>query len=382
MPKLNSQVNLYDHSEAKVKLFSSYLSIYLNVLHRSRMKKIYLYDLFCGEGVYEDGGKGSPIVALECIKNHYYANAQTCKDICITFNDSELSQIEPGKLKIDRVRELATNINVPPNVQIGYSKIDYQTVVRKVIERSHRMNEDERALIFIDPWGYKEIDPQDIKELLSNNKTEVILFLPIYFMSRFANKSKNDLDYKGGAALRKFMGKLFGGLDNVPHVASQKKFIYQIQEQFKAYLGVKYVDSFKIERDNDNNWFAVFFFTNNKKGFEKMLEAKWRIDKKRGAEYKIGDALAMPLFDEREIASYDQKVLDLLQQNGGVTNQELKDFGLSNNFLPKHTKAVLDDIRKHSKIEITPMDGKQALSYYIGDDERLVSLKLSSNGTI
>jgi hypothetical protein len=265
---------------------------------------------------------------------------------------------------------------VPPNVKIGYTRIDYKEMVGKVVQRTNRMSADERALIFVDPWGYKEIDPAELKSLLENTKTELILFLPIYFMSRFANKSKNDLEYKGGQALRKFMGKLFNGLENVPHVKNQKNFIYLVQEQFRSYLNIKYVDSFKIERDNDNNWFCIFFFTHNKKGFQKMLEAKWSIDRKRGAEFKIGDNIKSEMFDEMEINAYDEKVLNLLLQNKCLTNHDLLDFGLSNNFLPKHTKAVLDELKKRRHIEIAPLDGKPALGYYIGSDERLVNIKI------
>lgn len=190
MSKSDSQTSLLDHSEAKVNLYGKYLSIYLNVLSRSPIKNIYLFDLFCGEGIYKDGGKGSPIVALECIKNHYYSNGNTCPNLYIDFNDSEKSEIEPDKLKIDRVKEIASKIFRPQNVHVGFTSIDYNKLVQKVIERTSSLKSDERALVFIDPWGYKEIDPTDIKGLMENGKTEVILFLPIYFMSRFANKSK------------------------------------------------------------------------------------------------------------------------------------------------------------------------------------------------
>jgi three-Cys-motif partner protein len=233
MSKAESQTNLFDHSEAKVNLFGRYFSIYLNVLARSSIQNIYLFDLFCGEGVYKDGGKGSSIIALECVKNHYFSNNNTCPNLFITFNDSEKSEIEIGKLKIERVKELASKIFCPENVKVGYSKIDYNLLISKVIQRTSLLQGNERALIFIDPWGYKEIDPTDIKELMKNGKTEVILFLPVYFMSRFANKSK-DLDFKGGKALREFMGKLFGSVEKIPHIQSQKKFIYLIQEQFKT----------------------------------------------------------------------------------------------------------------------------------------------------
>ena len=374
MSKIQSQVNLLEHSEAKVKLYGRYLSIYLNVLARSTIKNIYLFDLFCGEGIYNDGGKGSPIVTLECIKNHYYSNINTCPNLFITFNDSEKSEIETDKMKIDRVKEFASKIFCPSNVKIGFSKIDYISLIPKVIERIASLKNDERALIFIDPWGYKEIDPEDIKKLMLNGKAKVILFLPIYFMSRFANKSK-DVEFKGGKALRLFMGNLFGTTENIPHIEGQKEFIYLVQEQFKVYMNLKYVDTFKIERDN-NNWFCIFFFTKNKKGFHKMLDAKWSIDKKRGDGFKIGDEVKIELFDEIKISGYQEKVLKYLKENPNATNITLLDFGLENNFLPKNTKSVLDELKKEYKIVINSLDGKPAMSYYIGDEKRLVNIKI------
>ena len=171
------------------------------------------------------------------------------------------------------------------------------------------------------------------------------------------------------------MGKLFGTIDSIPHINGQKEFIYIIQEQFKAYMNLKYVDTFKIERDN-NNWFSIFFFTNNKKGFQKMLDTKWSIDKKKGDGFKIGDEIKIELFDEMKVSGYGEKVLNYLVKTSGATNMELLDFGLENNFLPKHTKAVLDELKRTHKIEINSLDGKPALSYYLGDEKRLVKIKI------
>ena len=164
-----AKIILDEHSEAKVSLYYKYLSIYLNVLARSPIQKIYLVDFFCGEGLYENEGKGSPIVALECIRNHYESNNKTCPDIKIIFNDSGYSEIESGVLKIDRVKKIAKGIFSPPNVEIAYSKTDYQQLVKQVITRANQLLPSERALFFIDPWGYKEIKPDEIKSLLDLN---------------------------------------------------------------------------------------------------------------------------------------------------------------------------------------------------------------------
>ena len=68
----NAQTNLLEHSEAKVRLYEEYLSAYLSVLGEvSTIQKVFLFDLLCGEGVYENGEKGSPIIALDVLETHY-----------------------------------------------------------------------------------------------------------------------------------------------------------------------------------------------------------------------------------------------------------------------------------------------------------------------
>lgn len=333
-----------------------------------------IFDLFCGEGIFEDNGKGSPIVALECIKNHFFQNNKTCPNIYIVFNDTGNSDIEKDKLKIERVKHFASKIFKPDNVKVDYRSIDYSILIDKVIERTNKLKSNERALVFIDPWGYKEIDPNDIKKLLINGKTEVLLFLPIYFMARFVEKSRDD-EFKGGNAIRKFIEKLFGSIDNYPKSINQKEFIYKIQEQFKLFLNLKFVDTFKIEREN-NHWFCLFFFTNNKRGFQKMIETKWALDKKQGAEFKIGEALNLNLFDEIEISNYHDKIISFLKNNPAATNIDLANFGYENNFLPSHTKKVLDDLKSKTEVSIISLDGLPARSYYLGDEKRLVNIKL------
>lgn len=83
-----SQARMFEHSKSQVELFRRYFSIFLNVIHRTPFtKKIYLYDLFVGEGKYSNGEKGSAIIAMECIKDHYYSNKQSCPNIDVRFND-------------------------------------------------------------------------------------------------------------------------------------------------------------------------------------------------------------------------------------------------------------------------------------------------------
>jgi len=74
MNKLNVKSNLLDHSEAKVRLLGEYLKRYLNIISNDGFtEKIYIYDLFSGQGEYDNGGYGSPLVALKCVKDTYFS---------------------------------------------------------------------------------------------------------------------------------------------------------------------------------------------------------------------------------------------------------------------------------------------------------------------
>jgi hypothetical protein len=172
------------------------------------------------------------------------------------------------------------------------------------------------------------------------------------------------------------MKKLFGRIEDVPYIENQQDLIYKLREQFKRFVEIKYVDAFRIEREN-NNWFCLYFFTSHKKGFQKMLESKWSIDPKRGSSFKLGDESALELFNELEISNYRNMLIRFLRERSGATNHELFDFGLENNFLPKHTKQILDNLKKEYNLNCASLDDKAVMGYYIGDSKRNVKITIN-----
>ncbi len=186
MKNANPKTSLLEHSKAKVELYGRYLSIYLNVLHRAGfVKEIFVFDLFCGEGIYENNGKGSPIIALDCIRNHYYSNNNSIPNMTVWFNDNGYSEIEPGIYKADRVQKLSVSIFKPNNVKVEYYKENYEDIYPKAIDLVSRAK-GAKGLFFIDPFGYKAIKPDDIRKMLDKGGTDVFLWLPIAQMYRFA----------------------------------------------------------------------------------------------------------------------------------------------------------------------------------------------------
>lgn len=346
--KVDAKTIMLEHSKAKVELYSTYLSVYLNILGRADfVAKIHLYDLMCGEGVYSDNSKGSPIQAMIAIKDHYYSNNKKIPNVDIWFNDKDKSKIDENKYKIERVEEACNTIYKPNNVNIKYTREDYLTIhpkIKQELEELKKLRGKEKALLFVDPYGYKEVKPSHMRDFLENGHSEVILFLPISHMYRFANKSLNE-DFPGGEPLEKFLNELFG--DKTPNYTNTGTFIETIKSSFRENLKDKkiYVDTFSIERDGSNTY-CLFFFTSHVKGFEAMLDSKWKLDSQAGKGFRIEKS--GNLFDTTISFEYPDLLSEYIKKKQSVTNGEVYLFGLENGFLPTHSVAIMKQWQKEN----------------------------------
>lgn len=350
---------LLEHSSVKVDLYIKYLSRYLNIIQRAGFKKIHLYDLMCGEGVYADKGKGSPVMALETIKQHFFSNKQNCADMEVWFNDFGSSDVEKGKTKIERVKSACRNIYTPKNVDVIYTNFDFVSeIYPKLLDKIKKLK-NEKLLLFLDPYGYKDITPNHIKNILSNS-VELILFVPITPMYRFANKSLKSSDFKGGESLKSILEALLNGEEK--KFENEIDFIQTLKDKYRDFLNKDFfVDTFTIQRDKSNTY-ALFFFTPHVKGFEAMLETKWHLDESNGTGFKIKDKDQILLFADENIyySNYPEKLKKhLILNKGNTTNRELYIFGLKNGYLPKHTNFILKDWKKNKLLSVTDNNGNK-----------------------
>lgn len=353
-----SQEELMAHSEIKVRLLKKYMEAYLNILSSSQhIRDIYLFDLFCGPGIYQNGGEGSPIIFLREIKlafeNIILRKTLSTKFHCV-FND-----IDSGRMSVLRENIQNENLENPAWGDIEFSDRDYQAVLPEVKACFRKLGND-RGFAFIDPYGYKDINVKDIRELLSGRKSEVLLFLPAQFMYRFENRSTPE-------SLKNFMTDLH----ITPSADTGSKsihFIERVKEGFRNALGEQhFVDSFIIGRDK-NQFFCLFFFTSHILGYEKMLEAKWSIDNEegRGWQLKVEDDLFTDFSKVANTYSF-QTDLETFLKDSSRSNREIYEFTLRQGFLPKHANEILKELLSHKKIAVTNDDGSKARknSFYL-----------------
>jgi three-Cys-motif partner protein len=361
MTRADAKTHMLEHSQAKVELYSRYLSTYLSVLRNvASVQMIYLFDLLAGEGVYEDGSKGSALAALDVVKNHYFAHGRSCPDLRIWFNDNGVSLIDPPEYKIDRIRRFASRMFIPPNVRLEYHCEDYDTIWARALSALND-TKNAKGLFFLDPYGYKAIDPEHIRKIMLSMDAELLLFLPASPMYRFAAKASTEA-FRGGEPLHDFLGKLFG--DNIPAFRSVYDFVARLKQRLREYIGasIAFVDTFTPERDA-SNVYCLFFFTTSALGCEKMLEAKWKLDQHGGRGHSI--QRGPRLFGDLELSVYPEQILRYIQDAGHRTNHDLYRFGLERGFLPKHTNEALSDLRRKGRIVSSAVDGLPVRGNYV-----------------
>lgn len=354
----DSQKIMLQHSEVKIDLLRRYLEKYLSILSNSTfVDDIYIYDLFCGEGIYEGGGKGSPIIIIEVIKNAYFSrknkdpNPSKCH--CF-FNDHDGEKISNLINEIDERKLHHPNIG-----ECEYSINDYKTVLPDIIKRINSLKK-EKAFVFIDPYGYKDICIKDIHHLLESKKSEVLLFLPTQFMFRFEEKGTPE-------SLIVFIEELMPKKD-WPKSDTGIDFIENLKAAFRKKLGGKFfVDSFIITRDK-NQFFCLFFFTSHIYGFEKMLETKWQIDEEEGRGWHYDHNIDLFSAIEKQPCTdkFEKNLLDYLKEQPR-TNADAYFYTLYNGFLPKHATQILGSFQNDKLITVERPDGSKARksSFYI-----------------
>ena len=309
---------------------------------------------------------------METIKDHYFSNKKRCLPIDVFLNDPGMSKVEPGKKKIERVEEAVNKLYRPTGVNVHFSSQNYTEILEHAKAHVLTLKSNERAIVFIDPWGYKDIKPEDLNLLMLNHRTEVLLFMPTADMHRFADKSLSDDQFPGGLPLRRLLQSLFG--TDAPDSSSSLAFAESLLKQFRNLSGIKFADKFTLERGT-NRFFCLYFFTSNILGLEKMIEAKWKMDEQQGRGFKLKPAVPS-LFDGFQFNTEYPELLEAeIKNKGSMTNHELKEFGLLNGFLPKHTRELLKQWKDKGILGVEALDELPVNDFYIPDKKRRVHVK-------
>ena len=384
MRKIDVKKTMQIHSKAKVDFYKTYLERYVSILCQSKyIHHIRIYDVFCGMGIYEDGGKGSPVVAYDTIKSIYETHKITNNtEITLLVNDKSEARIARVQKYIESYKHSYCNVR-PYNLEIDQ-------LFGIIIPEINKTPNDTRNLVFIDPYGYKDIKKELLLDLMKNGRTEVILFLPISHMQIFTTAALQDDDaITQYGPLRDFVYSFFSDTNHPirQSTVKAKEYIRYVADVLK--FGNKiFATSYYIERDRANN-FALFFMSSNIFGFEKILETKWTLDEEHGGGFKLPEVTGNLFAKEFALEAKNEnanrlKTILVEALRSPLTNNEIYELVVRHEFLPKHANEVLRELQQNNPCfsVINIASGKNArknsfyLSYQHYKEEPIVKMHI------
>ncbi len=350
MSRKETKNNVKRHSEAKLKFYIHYLERYLPILSKSEyIKKINIYDMFCGQAIYDDGKESSAVRAFNKIKQVQENNSGSGTEITLTLND----------LDEKRIKQLKGWLVAQPQSKTftthTYNEDATDLIKRLMGDIDNRRDARTRNLVFIDPYGYKEIDKSLIEKLLENKRTEVIIFLPINQINRFKSEIIGDDIRKDFLPLKKFVEQ-FG--INISDVDGDIDLIEKIKQSL-SFNDQYFSTSYNI-KNQQGTYYGLFFMTSHIYGLEKILEVKWELDEQQGSGFNDTDQLGLFLENEA-LAKLKTSLTSYLKMQ--KTNRETYEFTLKQGFRPKHATEILNGLQKDNRLKITPEPIRKGVFY-------------------
>ncbi len=365
------------HSRAKVAFYREYLTRFLSIMSVCKYcETVNIFDIFCGQGIYDDGGHGSPIQAMETIQMIRKDHPSNTK-FNLYLND-KVTKYVTG------VKEYIKNNFSDDLCSVKYLNAPAANIFAKLQTSLNRTPAESKNLIFIDPYGYKEIHKQTLLDLLNNKRTEILLFLPISFMHRFTHYAFDSRASNSVKPLKAFISEFFPEDHPVRGEMPMDVKLY-IKELAKAFSfdGKYKTTSYFIQRDS-KNYFAVFFMTSNWLGLERAIDSIWALDNDFGQGFWLDkeNKNELSLFEEsffienRRQSVHEtikMKLLNLLHSHA-QSNADLYKYFLLEGYPKTRVNDVLRELQKTNIISVTLNGTEQPArkgSFYLTYEEAI-----------
>ena len=319
------------HTAAKHLLLKRYLDRWFPILGKYNQRINYI-DGFAGPGEYEGGELGSPLLAIEAAKYHV-EHGTLAPNVEINFGFVEANPNYARHLqgKLDALTR-------PPQFKVEVIQGEFASVIGGILAGLQKEGKLlAPTFAFVDPFGFSGIPFDLMARILANPKCEVFVNIMIEFVNRF-------LEHPNDKVLAHFPSTF--GTNDVLSIPGQSGdriksilSLYRRQLESKA----KFVGRFDMHGRKDQKTYSLFFASNSPKGFEKMKEAMWSVDKAEGgkfSDFEPGAAEQTTLF---RFAALWYEMLDRFRGKK-VPMADLERFVIEEtDYLPKHARSVLKE---------------------------------------
>lgn len=342
-------------TKTKLEIFDEYFNACIPVfIHQKYSQEIFVYDLFAGKGMDENGEYGTSLNILKGLSKHCKSIVDNGKKLYVVLNDKDMSADLDKNVSafIDSCRNDCSLVSC--YFEKGKNLIikgeNFKTYFNDVIYPKLQKRGKAMKLIFLDPFNFV-LDEVLFKQLTSLQRTDFICFMPSSILRRFSNEP----------AFKNFVDSHHIKFDDTRYVECHRT----IADCFRS-LAPKgyYIGHFSIEKPQrkglGKNYYGLIFGSNHSFGSEKFQKVCWDIDKITGeANYNIDRELiyggGMALFPSDSIPLKIQKFRNSLKEQilkGTISSDiDAYKYALQQCCLPKHGADVLKEMMGQKQIK-------------------------------
>ena len=169
-----------EDTNVKLELYREYLKKWFPVFiaaHRPIVQIVNLFDFFCGTGRDSEGTAGSPIIALEVLKEYEDLVKATKVQINLFFNDQNKQYLDQLDENVNKLGYDRANIN------IYFHNEDFVDLFPKLLPKTKKA----ANLMFLDQFGIKYVNKERFKVLIELPITDLMFFISSSTFNRFPN---------------------------------------------------------------------------------------------------------------------------------------------------------------------------------------------------
>ena len=271
-----------DATKLKLDIFGECFEEWLPVFNNDRYtNKVYVFDFFAGSGTDVDNNWGSPLILLDKAKGKeqkYCLKAK--KEIIFIFNEALKDKSLELKENVDNHIEECKIRNSCSDCVYDYTinNFNFKDIFSNNTIKNILTNKDYGKFVLLDQYGFKEIDEDIFKQLITFPKTDFIFFISSSFIKRF-KEHPNTTKYIDTSKISFENRK-----PNEIHRTIANYFRDLIPKGKEYYL-----HHFSIRKEaKKGNYYGLIFGSNHTLGMEKFLKVCWKHDKFSGeANYNI-----------------------------------------------------------------------------------------------
>jgi len=185
--------------------------------------------------------------------------------------------------RIEHLKQEISLLSIPTNFRLIVETGEFQCIVKQVFDQARRVNTNlAPTFAFIDPFGFKGLSFDLVRQLLQNPHTEVFVNVMIDFVNRFLGHpdqqtQQHIIDLFG---TRQALDVIRSGGDRLESL--RRLYLSQLQNH------ARFVRYFEMKDQRDRVLYYLFFATNHSLGHARMKEAFWKVDPESG--FRFSDA--------------------------------------------------------------------------------------------